>query len=140
MITHSSRVLHNIFWLTLEPLISGVVSIALSGFVATRLGLIGYGQFTFSLSFVILFSVIANLGMNDVLTRAIARQPDDIATLWSSVISAKLVLLVLYVGTVIVAGYALGYERPLVLVIGLAGVFQSERTCVLTIHGLRAED
>jgi O-antigen/teichoic acid export membrane protein len=136
---HSSRVLRNIFWLALEPVLGAVVSLSLAGFVASHLGLRGYGQFTFALSFVVLFGVIANLGMSEVLMRTVASQGGDEAKLWSSVMAAKAILLVVYVGVVAGAAALLHYEPSLVVVIALMGLFQGllslEQTTVAMFAG-----
>jgi O-antigen/teichoic acid export membrane protein len=120
----SGTVLRNIVWLAIEPTFRAFMSIALAGFVAARLGLAGYGQLTFAASFVVLFGAIANLGLNEVLVRTIARQPRDEAKLWWSVAAAKAVLLGVYLVIVGSVAWALGYDGGLVAIIVLMGVCQ----------------
>lgn len=137
--SHGSKVLRSMLWLALEPTVSALISISLAGFIATRLGITGYGQFTFALSFVTLFGVITNLGMSDVLMRSVARQAVDEATLWSSVMAAKAILLVLYVMVVTGAARLLGYDSSLVVVVGLLGLYQGllsmEQTTISVFAG-----
>src|SRR5207248_5958547 len=54
----------------------------------------------------------------------VARQPADEATLWSSVMAAKAILLAVYVTVVLLAGWAIGYDRRLLAVIGLMATVQ----------------
>lgn len=122
----SSRlnVIKNIFWLGLDPLLRIAIGIPLAGFVARHLGLVGYGEFHLALSFVVMFGVLANMGLNEVLTRSIAQRPGESQTFWSSVIVTKAGLLVGYVGFVVMAAWLLGYSSTLLLLILILGGFQ----------------
>jgi len=98
-----TNVLKSISWLTAGPLLRLLIGIPLTGFTAYHLGLVGYGEFTLALSFAIMFGALANLGLNDVLVRAVAQHPGESESLWASVVACKIALLLGYVAVVTVA-------------------------------------
>jgi O-antigen/teichoic acid export membrane protein len=120
----SRRVVKNIFWLALEPALRVLVAIPLAGFVAHKLGVTVYGEFNYALSFVMLFSVAANLGLTEVLLRTIARHPPDLPRLWSSVLVLKGILLALYLSILWGTSVLLGQPRSLQMLILLLGLYQ----------------
>jgi PST family polysaccharide transporter len=119
-----SRVLKNAFWLALEPALRILIGIPLAGFVAHELGVTGYGEFNFALSFVILFGVLANLGLTEMLLRTVARNPPDLSALWSSVMGVKALLFCFYVGVVVLVANAFGYGPRIVTLILLMAIYQ----------------
>lgn len=120
----SRKVVKNIFWLALEPGLRVLIAIPLAGFVAHKLGVTIYGEFNYALSFVVLFSVAANLGLSEVLLRTVARHPPDLPRLWSSVLVLKGILLAAYLAILWGASVALGQSRHLQLLILLLGLYQ----------------
>lgn len=120
----SRRVVKNIFWLALEPALRVLIAIPLAGFVAHKLGVTVYGEFNYALSFVMLFSVAANLGLTEVLLRTIARHPPDLPRLWSSVLVLKGILLVFYLSLLWGTSVLLGQPRSLQMLILLLGLYQ----------------
>jgi O-antigen/teichoic acid export membrane protein len=123
-IASGRRLARNILWSVVDPVAKAVVGIALAGFVAHQLGVTGYGEISFAVSFVALFGVIANVGLNEVLVRAVARTPGETAVLWSSVLTAKVGLFAVYIAAVSVVAWMLGYSTSLVLVIVVMGAAQ----------------
>ncbi|MBI3302971.1 MAG: oligosaccharide flippase family protein [Deltaproteobacteria bacterium] len=120
----SLLVLKNLFWLMLGPLLRLAIGIPLAGFTAHRLGLTGYGEFNLALSFVVMFGVLANLGLNEVLARSIAQRPAESQTLWSSVTAFKAGPLAGYVVIVTVAAWLLGYSSTLLWLVPILGGMQ----------------
>jgi O-antigen/teichoic acid export membrane protein len=118
------NVLKNLSWLTLGPLLRLLIGIPLAGFTAHHLGLAGYGEFTLAFSFAVMFGVLANLGLNDVLVRAVAQHPDESQVLWSSVVVLKVMLLIGYVSTVTLAAWGLGYSSTLICLVLLLSAMQ----------------
>src|SRR5262247_460331 len=108
-----TNVLKSISWLTLGPLLRLLIGIPLTGFTAHHLGLAGYGEFTLAFSFSVMFSSLANLGLNDVLVRTVAQRPEESQSLWASVVACKVALLLVYVAVVTAVAWALGYSSTL---------------------------
>jgi O-antigen/teichoic acid export membrane protein len=122
--SQKSRVGHNILWLGLSPLLRALIGIPVAGFVAHALGLAGYGEFNFALSFVVLFGVVANPGVNEALVRTVARRPGDVSRVWSSVVVLKVGLFALYVCVAVAAALLLGYGTSLVFLIAVMAAYQ----------------
>jgi O-antigen/teichoic acid export membrane protein len=120
----SAKVLKNIFWLALEPGLRLLIAIPLAGFVAHKLGVTSYGEFNFALSFAMLFSVVPNLGLTEVLLRKVAREPGDLSRLWSSTLALKGVLLLAYLGVLWLASWLFGHSQALLVLILLLGLYQ----------------
>lgn len=118
------NVLKNLSWLTLGPLLRLGIGIPLAGFTAAHLGLDGYGAFTLAFSFAVMFGVLANLGINDVLVRAVAQHPEQAQLLWSSAFAFKLLLLAGYVAFVTVLAWLLGYSPELLWLVFLLSAMQ----------------
>jgi len=119
-----ANILKNISWLTLGPFLRLLIGIPLAGFTAYHLGLVGYGEFTLTFSFAVMFNALANLGLNDVLVRTVAQRPDESQALWSSVVAFKVVLLLGYVMVATLAAWALGYSPTLIWLVLLLSAMQ----------------
>ncbi len=119
-----TNILKNISWLTLGPFLRLMIGIPLAGFTAHQLGLAGYGEFTLAFSFTVMFGVLANLGLNDVLVRAVAQRPAESQALWSSVVAFKAVLLSGYMTVVTLAAWVLGYSSTLIWLVLLLSAMQ----------------
>jgi PST family polysaccharide transporter len=120
----SVAVVKNLGWLMIGPIFRLLVAIPLAGFTAHQLGLEGYGEFNLALSLVAMFGVVANLGLNEVLTRSVAQRPGDAPVLWSSVLAFKAGPLSVYVGVLFGAAWCLGYSERMVWIVLLLGVAQ----------------
>jgi PST family polysaccharide transporter len=132
----SRRVFTNIFWLALEPALRLAIAIPLAGFVAHKLGVTGYGELNYGLSFAVVFGVLANLGLTEVLLRTVARQPTDLARLWWSTLALKGLLLLGYLGTLALAAFAVGHPTRMVLLILTLGLYQGLLSLDNTARGI----
>lgn len=119
-----TNVLKSISWLTAGPLLRLLIGIPLTGFTAYHLGLAGYGEFTLAFSFTVMFSALANLGLNDVLVRTVAQRPEESHALWSSVVTFKVVLLLGYVTVVTGVAWVLDYSSTLIWLVLLLSAMQ----------------
>jgi O-antigen/teichoic acid export membrane protein len=114
----------NIALLTVSPLLRAAVALPLAGFVAHSLGVDGYGRFNFALSFAVLFSVIANIGLNETFLRRAATDPPDLPRLWSSVLAGKVLLVAGYVTILGILATGLGHDSGLVWLILVMAAYQ----------------
>ena len=62
-------VFKNTFWVVLAEVITRILKLVLVVYMARILGAIGYGEFTFALSFVTLFIVFSDLGLSSITIR-----------------------------------------------------------------------
>lgn len=89
------------------------------------LGSVGTGQYVAAFSFSTVFGVFIDIGFGSLLTRELARRPDESSTLFRTVVAVKLVLASLVypllVGTTILLAW-LGVGHPPIALTAIAGL------------------
>jgi PST family polysaccharide transporter len=123
-VSASVRVLKNLGWLLIGPVFRLAIGIPLAGFTAHHLGLKSYGELNLALSLVVLLGVLANLGLNEVLTRTVAQRPEEAQALWMSVLTFKAGPLSVYMVVLVGVGWLLGYSEDILWMVLLLGVAQ----------------
>jgi O-antigen/teichoic acid export membrane protein len=96
-------------------------------YMARELGKAGYGAFVFSLSLALLTTAVAELGMDGILTREVARRPDRAKDLFWGAIAVKLALGALGVAAAFVVALVGGYGtavRVAVVLLAVAAVLE----------------
>ena len=107
-------VFRNSVFLSVKPVLSVVLGLFFAGYLGRHLGVEHYGTFTYALSFVTMFSVIANFGVNTILQRECAAPGADVSKLFMNSVYLKTFFLFLTVLTVIAATVLLG-GSPIIL-------------------------
>lgn len=74
--TTRQTVAKNTFWLTVSLVTSKVIKYSLIIYAARFLGASEYGTFNFAMSFVALFAIFADLGINTLTSREVARDKE----------------------------------------------------------------
>jgi PST family polysaccharide transporter len=120
----SVKVLQNLGWLLIGPVFRLAVGIPLAGFTAYHLGLEGYGKLHLALSLVVLLGALANLGLNEVLTRTVAQRSEEASALWTSVLTFKAGLLSVYMAILVGVAWLLEYPEDVLWMVLLLGVAQ----------------
>lgn len=69
---NAATVARNATWLTLQPIVMGIISVMITALVARSLGTANYGLLILLLSYAALFSPISNLGLRPYSVREIA--------------------------------------------------------------------
>jgi O-antigen/teichoic acid export membrane protein len=72
------------------------------GVMARKLGVAGYGKYSFAVGFTSILAVLADFGLNDLAMRDIAREKEKVGKYLSNVIALRLVLSALAFGGIIV--------------------------------------
>jgi O-antigen/teichoic acid export membrane protein len=122
-------------------LLAGLVTARLFDFalyllLARRFGVEQFGAYTYALSFVLLFSVLADFGVTTVLTREIARGPRRTRTLLADALTLKLGLSLVTAAVVLVAALV---SRSSPATLALIAVFTAGmllRSAALAFDGL----
>lgn len=81
----------NTFWLIIGETVTGFLKLALIIYAARILGAAGYGKFTFALSFVLIISTFADLGLLDFTTREFSREKEAERE-YPAILSLKIIL------------------------------------------------
>jgi len=85
-------VFKNVFWIAMAAMIQKVVGFIVIVWIARHFGPTVYGQWSFALSFVIIFSVLANFGFDALTIREIARDQSGAAQYIDNIFAMKLLL------------------------------------------------
>jgi len=70
------KILTNINWLTFEKFLKIFISVFVFAWVARYLGPEKFGQMNYAIAFVMLFSFLSSLGLENILVREIVAKPD----------------------------------------------------------------
>jgi polysaccharide transporter, PST family len=115
-------VVKNIAALTLSQMLVIAASILSGILVARSLGSAGYGAYSLAFAFVGLFGLLFSLGVDTMVVREVAREPDQIwkaggPALWLRFVTYPLTLIV-----IVVAAFVAGYQVNMVRLMVVAAV------------------
>ncbi|MBI2552641.1 flippase [Candidatus Uhrbacteria bacterium] len=115
-------VARNTFYLTSALVGQKLLSFVYFTLLARALGVETIGKYTFALAFTTIFSVVADLGIQPVLVREVARAKDRAREYLQTVFGIKIILSFLAYGAVLAAAYLLGHPPLTLELIALAGL------------------
>lgn len=104
------RIIRNTGVLAGANLTVRMLGMVLMVLLARYLGAVGYGTYQRAEAFVLLFSVLANLGLDLILTREVARGERQVPEHFGGVLVLKAVLGVITCGLILGVAYARGYQ------------------------------
>ncbi len=102
----------NTSYLTLALVGQKIISFLYFTYLARIFGPEDVGRYVFALSVTTLFSVFLDLGLANVLTREVAREPGSAGRLFGLTLAYKSMALAAVVGGVVGYAFALGYPAP----------------------------
>ncbi|MBI5401668.1 flippase [Candidatus Wolfebacteria bacterium] len=91
--TAKQTVVKNMFWLSFSQVGSRLIKAAITIYAARVLGASGYGTLSYVLGLTGFFTIFADIGVNSILTREIAKNSKDEDRYFSTVAVIKLALL-----------------------------------------------
>lgn len=106
----ASRVLHNTGLLAVTSLTVRALGLGMVVILARYLGAEGYGTYQRAEAFVFLFSIVANLGLDFILTREVARRSPRLSEYLAGVVTLKLLLGPVCLALILGLAYARGYQ------------------------------
>ncbi len=115
----------NTSYLTFASILQKIISFTYFALLARGLGPENLGKYYFAISFAAVFSVIADLGLANVLTREIAKRPGKARELLGNILAIKIPLSLAAALAVFVIARARGYE-PLI-----TGLIYISTACVI---------
>ena len=101
-----------------------VVGVFVLGYLASVIGVEQYGIFIFSLSFVTIFGMIANLGTRTYATKEIAANKHDASRIFSEILPLRLILSLLASLATVATVHILPYTENIVLLVEIAAFSQ----------------
>src|SRR3990167_2773138 len=90
-----TNIAKNTSYFTLALVLQKIISFTYFVLIARAIGPADLGKYYFAISFTSIFGIFIDIGQSSVLTREVARRPNDTARLFSSVFLIKLPLALL---------------------------------------------
>lgn len=84
----------NVFWLSVSNIGSRLIRAAIIIYAARALGAAEYGVFSYALGLAGFFTVFVDIGISHILTRDVAKKPEQASQLFSTALWMKSILLV----------------------------------------------
>jgi len=126
----------NTFYLTSALVGQKILSFVYFTLLARFLGVETIGKYTFALAFTTIFSIVADLGLQPVLVREVARAKERASNYVQTILGIKIVLSIVAYGGVLVAAYLLGHPPLTLQLIALAGIVMMLDALHLILYGV----
>lgn len=123
-------IVKNIFWLSFGQIASRLIRAAIIIYSARILGAAEYGVFSYALGLAGFFTIFADIGINSILTREVAKKPDKEKEYFATAFVMKVVLLI---GTALLVLFVaphfskIGGALPLFPLVALLVIFDNFR-------------
>lgn len=105
-------IIKNIKWLTISKIIICLLSIITITLIPRYLGVEGYGQLNFIISFVGLFSILGDFGLTTLITREVSKDTGKASEYFNNLFLFRLIITLFFL--VVVSIFAIAFH-PLVL-------------------------
>ena len=136
---NAQRIIGNFKWLVVSQAVIILAGFLLSILIPRYLGIVGFGKFSFAVSFSLIFASFADMGLNKLIIREVARDRSGTGKLFANAIVLKILLSILiYVGMLVTVNfldytidakniiYVMCLQSILVMLAsGMRGVFQA---------------
>jgi O-antigen/teichoic acid export membrane protein len=131
-----SRVVNNTLYLSLSSSIALCISFAFNIYLARTLGVERFGQFSFVLSFIALFSVFVQFSLHSVVIRDLAHTPAKAPDYFGNALVITLVLFLSAVVLIWLTAHLLGYPsdvRVLLYILSVGLLFDGMKRCSVSL-------
>nr|WP_315234542.1 flippase [uncultured Albidiferax sp.] len=122
----------NSLWLLFDKLIRLVLALTVGAWVARNLGPHAFGELAYAITFIALFQGVANLGLDGIVVRDLARNPGQAALILGTAfrlrLLAGLLCWLIAIGSIWVLRHDDNTALQMVALIGVSLVFQSADT------------
>jgi O-antigen/teichoic acid export membrane protein len=118
------KIAKNIFFLFIGGIVSSLLSVILSIFIARFLGDVIFGGYSFVIAFVVLFSVFLDLGYETLLIRDVAKDKLKASNYLNNIISFRVVISFVLFITIFLLINILNYPENIKILIYLFGISQ----------------
>jgi O-antigen/teichoic acid export membrane protein len=134
------RIVKNTGVLALSQVITSILGFFLLIYIARYLGEVGFGKYSFALSFTTLFTIIANLGLNlglnNYIIRELARNKELTNEYLTNVSVIKLLLSFLTFGFIVLTINLMNYPRDTTYAVYLFGLYMILTSFALTFRSI----
>ena len=123
-----------LFVIAVNALVKPIWVLFIDRIVQNRVGAESYGSYSPLLSLSIIFSIILDFGITNYNSRTVSQNPDELKTLFPSMLTARLLLILVYTGIVCLVAFVSGYAgRELLMLCGVL-LIQSLNSLLLFIR------
>jgi len=131
------KVARNTFFLSASQIVARTIGLFYFIFLARRLGVETFGVYNFTLAFIYNFVPVADFGIERLVLRDIARQPDKSQFYFSRLLSLKFLLAVGALVVAIVLGMVLGQSRQQIFYFSIFGIALIPQSLIYLITSLQ---
>ncbi|ADZ09114.1 polysaccharide biosynthesis protein [Methanobacterium lacus] len=117
------KITKNIGITGISQIILAISSFILMIYIARYFGTSEFGEYNFAISFTMLFSIITDLGISQMIIREIARDKDSTNKYMSNALIIKLVMSIVTIGLIAVTINLLNYPPLMVTIVYLFGIY-----------------
>ena len=122
--------------LAISQVITSIVGFILLIYIARYLGEVGFGKYSFAVSFTALFTIFANLGINQFIIREIARNKELTNEYLTNVSIIKLLLSFLAFGSIVLTINLMDYPQDTTYAVYLFGGYMILTSFALTFRSI----
>ncbi len=122
------RYLKNMGWLVVSRILCMVISFVTTAFIARQLGPTNFGQLSYALSFVAVFSFLASLGIDGVVYRDLVKFPEKKMEYLGTALSIKLSASILTSIIIIISALTFADDdvsKVLIIILSFTFIFNS---------------
>lgn len=123
-----------LFVITINALVKPIWVFFIDRVVQNRTGETAYGTYSSLLSLSIIFSIILDFGITNYNSRTISQKPDELKTLFPSMLTARLLLILIYTGIVCSVAFISGYATGEIIMLCGVLLIQSLNSLLLFIR------
>ncbi len=102
MASMARKLFLNTSYLIVSNIISGIIMLLVTAYLARSLGVDAFGNFSYVISFVFFFVILSNLGIDTILTRELSKPEQDWNGYVRTSLSLKTALSLLAIGIIVV--------------------------------------
>lgn len=117
------KIYKNFFIASLSRFTTAIIGLAIIGFLTRHLGQTGYGAYETILSYLFIFTVLADFGLHVIHVREISRHPENEKFISGNIFTLRFVSLVLVIALSVVVGFFLPYPEEIKNGILIATIF-----------------
>ena len=130
------RIAKNTGVLAISQIITSILGFFLLIYIARYLGEVGFGKYSFAVSFTALFTIVASLGMNNYIIRELARNKELTNEYLTNVSGIKLLLSFLAFGFIVLTINIMDYPQDTTNAVYLFGVYMILTSFALTFRAI----
>lgn len=117
------RIAKNTGFLAISQVITTILGFFSLIYIARYLGEAGFGKYSFALTFVGFFAIMASLGMDNYIIQEIARNKEQTSKYLTNISAIKLLLSFLTFGSIVLAINIMDYPQDTTFIVYLFGIY-----------------